>query len=203
MSAQPYESVGRVQQKARTRVALVEAARALLADGATPTVEDAAERAGISRTTAYRYFRNRRELLAATFPMIEATSLLGDDAPADPAERLDVVTDRLCQLLLDNEPEVRAQLRLSLETDAADEHRLPLRKGRAIPWIEEALAPLREQTSRGEVHRLAISIRAAVGIEPLVWLTDIAGLSRDQAVDVMRSTARAILRDAMAARAAR
>jgi hypothetical protein len=32
-------------------------------------------------------------------------------------------------------------LRMSLEPDAA-EHDLPLRKGRAIDWIEEALRPL-------------------------------------------------------------
>ena len=195
MSAQPYESTGRIQQKSRTRAALLDAARALLAEEATPTVEDAAERAGISRTTAYRYFGNRRELLAATYPMIELPSLLGDDAPADPEERLDAVTEQLGRLLLDHEPELRTQLRLSLET--GDEDRLPLRRGRAIGWIEEALSPLSERMPRREVHGLAIAIRAAVGIEPLVWLTDIAGLSRERAVDVMRSTARALLREAV------
>jgi AcrR family transcriptional regulator len=51
----PYETTGRTHQKARTRAALVAATRELLAEGITPTVEEAAGRAQISRTTAYRY----------------------------------------------------------------------------------------------------------------------------------------------------
>jgi hypothetical protein len=52
--------------------------------------------------------------------------------------------------------------------------------------------------SKAEVRRLAIAIRSAAGIEALIWLTDIAGLSRKQAVEVMRGSARAILRTALA-----
>ena len=50
----PYEAGGRARQKQRTRDSLVAAARLLVSDGATPTVEEVAETAGISRTTAYR-----------------------------------------------------------------------------------------------------------------------------------------------------
>ena len=49
-------SFERVAQKQRTRGALLEAARALLAEGRHPTVAEAADRAQISRATAYRYF---------------------------------------------------------------------------------------------------------------------------------------------------
>lgn len=59
---------GRTHQKAHTRAAMVAATRALLAEGVTPTVEQAAERAAISRTTAYRYFANQRALLIASYP---------------------------------------------------------------------------------------------------------------------------------------
>jgi hypothetical protein len=52
--------------------------------------------------------------------------------------------------------------------------------------------------SKAEVRRLAVAIRSAAGIEALVWLTDIAGLSRKQAVEVMRGSARALLRSALA-----
>ncbi len=52
--ATSYELSGRRHQKARTRDALVAAARALLAQGTTPTVEEAAAAAAVSRTTAYR-----------------------------------------------------------------------------------------------------------------------------------------------------
>ena len=50
------EGFERVAQKQRTRSALLEATREWLAEGKHPTVAEAADRAGISRATAYRYF---------------------------------------------------------------------------------------------------------------------------------------------------
>ena len=193
----PYELTGRRKQKARTRDALIAAARELLAEGGTPTVEQAADRAGISRTTAYRYFPNRRALLVASYPEIEARSLLDDDAPDDPVARLELVVARLTRQFVEHEPELRAALRVSLEHPRPDAEALALRQGRAVGWIEDAVAPLRDRLGSEETHRLALAIRAAVGIEPLVWLTDVGGLSRDEAAKLMRSTARTLLRAAM------
>jgi predicted DNA-binding protein (UPF0251 family) len=36
-----------------------------------------------------------------------------------------------------------------------------------------------------------------VGIEALVWLVDVAGLTRDEAAELMLSSARSLLRDAL------
>ncbi|HEU5347940.1 MAG TPA: TetR family transcriptional regulator, partial [Ktedonobacterales bacterium] len=147
----PYERTGRTQQKARTRRALVEAARELLMQGVTPTVEQAADAAEVSRTTAYRYFPNQRALLVATFPQLTASSLLPEHASQDPEARLAGAVAALGSLIIEHEPELRAQLRLSLEHDSRDDsasvtrHDLPFRTGRAAVWIEEALAPLRGQ----------------------------------------------------------
>lgn len=194
----PYELTGRTNQKARTRDALIAAARELLAQGVTPAVEQAADLASISRTTAYRYFANRRALLVAAYPEIEAPSLLDDDAPDDPGARLELVMERLTRQLLDHEPELRAALRLSLELPRPDAEALALRQGRAIGWIEDALASLRARLGGEGLHRLALAIRATLGIEPLVWLTDVGGLSREDATELMRSSARALLRAAVA-----
>src|SRR5713101_7065553 len=81
----PYEEIGRVKQKVRTRDALIAATRELLAQGITPTMEGAAAAAAISRTTAYRYFPNLRALLVAAYPHIEQQSLLVPEPPQDPA----------------------------------------------------------------------------------------------------------------------
>jgi AcrR family transcriptional regulator len=193
----PYESTGRTQQKARTRAALIKAAREFLSAGTTPTVEQAADAAHISRTTAYRYFPNQRALIVATVPDIGAASLLPDAAPEDPAARLGAVVKALTNQSIEHEPELRAQLRLSLEVDAGDGPELPFRTGRAIGWIEEALAPLRERMPEPELRRLVLAIRSAVGIEALVWLTDIAGLSREEAAELMNWSAQALLRSAL------
>src|SRR5215212_3814205 len=152
----PYELTGRTHQKARTRAALLDATRALLAEGVCPTVEQ----------------------------------------PADPAARLELVVERFTAQVLKHEPELRAQLRLSLEPGPTEPDQLPFRKGRVIGWIEDALAPLRESMSAPELRHLVLAIRATTGIEALVWLTDVAGLPREEAVELMRSSARALLRDA-------
>ncbi len=115
----PYTHTGRTNQKARTRDALVAAARQLLAEGVTPTVEEAAAEASVGRTTAYRYFPNGRALLAATYPEIEMRSLLGEDPPEEPLERLEIVAESLTRQILEHEPELRAQLRLALEGEPA------------------------------------------------------------------------------------
>src|SRR5467141_3296895 len=115
----PYELVGRTQQKNRTRNALVAAARDFVAGGLTPTVEEAAAAASVSRTTAYRYFPNQRALLVAAHPETETTSLLPADAPDDPEARLDAVIEAFTRLIADTDPQQRTMLRLSLEPDAA------------------------------------------------------------------------------------
>jgi AcrR family transcriptional regulator len=190
----PYELTGRKHQKARTRSALVDAARDLLTEGVTPTVEQAADRAQVSRTTAYRYFPNQRALLIATFPEISAASLLPDPAPKDPQARFEAVLETLTSRVLEHEPELRTQLRLSLEPDGDASRQLPFRTGRAIEWIEDALAPVRDRMRQEDLRRLVLGTRCAVGIESLVWLTDVAGLSREDAIDVMRWSARALFK---------
>ena len=194
----PYERTGRTDQKARTRNALIAAARQLLAEGVTPTVERTAARAAISRTTAFRYFPNQRAMLVATYPQLGERSLLGPEAPEDPTARLEAVAQEFTRQVLEYEPELRAQLRLSLEPGPRQPDGLPLRQGRGVGWIEDALGPLRKRIPGRDLRRLVLAVRATLGIEALVWLTDVAGVSREQAVDIMRSSARTLLRSAIA-----
>ena len=193
----PYLHTGRTSQKARTRDALIAAAKRLLARGVTPTLEGAAAEASIGRTTAYRYFPNSRALLAATYPEIDMQSLLGSDPPEDPLARLEIVAESQTRRIVEHEPEYRAQLRLALEGEPAGSESLPLRRGRRIRWIEDALSPLGGRLPEPELRRLVYGIGATLGIEAFVWLTDMAGLSREEAVEVMRSNARTLLRSAL------
>jgi AcrR family transcriptional regulator len=192
MSTVAYEEVGRVSQKRRTRDALVSAARALVAEGETPTVEMAAERADVSRATAYRYFPNQALLLASAHPEITATSMLPDGAPGDVSQRVELVVERVATMVAENEAQQRTMLRLSLEAGAG-RRELLLRQGRVIPWLEEALEPLRGELDDDAIRWLAVAMRSAIGIEAFVWLVDVAGLSRDDAVTTMRWSASAML----------
>lgn len=190
--------LGRSGQKLRTFNALVEAAREMVAGGKTPTVDDAAQAAGVARSTAYRYFPGQRELLAAAHPETGLASMLPDNPGQDPAKRLDAVVVKFIGMILETEAQQRTMLKLSLDPELPGND-LPLRQGRAIPWIAEALEPLSGQLGDTEIRRLVLAIRSAIGIESLVWLTDIGALSRDEAFESMRWSAQALLRHALEA----
>jgi AcrR family transcriptional regulator len=194
-----YEEIGRVAQKQRTRDALLNAARELVAAGESPTVEDAAEASGVSRTTAYRYFPNQAAPLAAAHPATATTSMLPPNAPADDVEeRVALVIKEFTKLILETEAQQRTMLRLSLERPAGERDKLLLRKGRAIPWITEALEPARTRLGDARLKRLVLAIRSATGIEAAVWLIDIGGLSRTEAINTQRWSAMSLLRAALA-----
>ncbi|MDP1795434.1 MAG: TetR/AcrR family transcriptional regulator [Acidimicrobiales bacterium] len=194
----PYLEEGRIQQKRRTRDALIAAARDLVARGETPTVEVAAEASGISRTTAYRYFPNQTALLAAAHPETQTVSLIGDAPPRDLDARVAIVLDAFIAMVESSEPQQRSMLRLSLDERSSSE--LPLRQGRAIRWFEEALTPLEGKWSDAEITALAKALRAATGIEARVWLTDIGGLSSEEASEMLRWIGLGLLRGARATR---
>ena len=89
-------------------------------------------------------------------------------------------------------------LRLSLEPGGDGPPDLPMNRGLRIAWIADALAPLRGRLSDDELTGLVHGIAATFGIEAFVWLTDVAGLSREAAVETIRSNGQAILQAALA-----
>ncbi len=190
-----YLQSGRTRQKQRTHDQLIAAARELITAGDTPRVEEVAEAAGISRPTAYRYFASQAELLAAAFPETAAGSVLPDPAPAAVDERVAAVAGFVIGIVEEHEPQQRAMLRLSL---GEVPHELPLRQGRAIPWFLEALAPMVDSIGDEGVHRLALALRAACGIETRVWLSDVAGLAPSEVSALQRWMVDALLERATA-----
>lgn len=193
----PYVKTGRRKQKERTRAVLIDAARDLLVKGLTPTVEEVAEAASISRATAYRYFPSQRELLVAAHPEVEIASLLGPEPSDDPTVRLDAVVVGLSEILLGTEASYRSMLRMSLDPDPATRGDLSLRQGRRFLWIEDALDPVRETLTQGQFERLVNAIAASIGIEALVALVDLGGLTPAEAVEVMRWSSQALFQRAL------
>jgi AcrR family transcriptional regulator len=190
--AVPYQQTGRVQQKTRTREALLAATRALLATGVTPTVEEAAAQASVSRTTAYRYFPTQQDLLVAAYPEIEKESVLDEDPPDELDARLEIVLTEMARQVTENEIPLRAMLRLSLETPPK-RGELLLRRGRRRVWLADALSPLHKHLTPPAFDRLVLAIAATTGIEAFIWLTDMAGLSAEEALKIMRFSAQTLL----------
>ncbi len=76
----------RENQRRRTRKDLLRAAAELLREGARPTLAEVAERAMLSRATAYRYFSSIEALLAEApiDGVAPDPSMFADDRAASP-----------------------------------------------------------------------------------------------------------------------
>src|SRR5438874_9977549 len=87
------EETGRFRQRRRTRAAIVAAAADLLRAGRTPSVNDVAEAADVSRRTVYLYFPTLEQLLLdATLGLLSQApideAIDAADTEGDPAERV-------------------------------------------------------------------------------------------------------------------
>src|SRR5690349_17069086 len=96
---------GRQNQRRRTRKDLLEAAARLVKQGRTPSLDEVAEEALVSRATAYRHFPNVETLLIeASFDIAipDANELFRDSREADPVARVQLVDKVLHDVVLAN-----------------------------------------------------------------------------------------------------
>lgn len=193
-------STGRARQKARTRRDLLETGARLVAQGGRPTVEEVAEAAGISRRTAYRYFRTQEHLLAdvaleSLRPKI--TQLV--EAAAKPRDAEDRVLTLLSALHKGNqkyEPQLRAILAASLSDEAGSATTDPERGGRRVDWIRQALSPLREEVSSRSYETLVSALTVIAGYDAFRLLRQMRGLSNNEIERVVRWMASALIASA-------
>lgn len=187
-------SSGRVNQKRRTRAAIIDAAKELLAEGATPTVTQAAVLAEVSRTTAYRYFPTQESLLielAMTADVGDIEELAARDVSSEQAqERALEVLDLFNRHVADAEVEYRTALRLYLhqwlqEKETGTEAP-QVREGRRRRWFEQSLEPLRDTVAPERWERVITGLCLLSGPEALAVLRDVCHLADDEG----RATAR-------------
>ena len=199
----------RVNQKRRTRAALIAATAELIRQGKTPTVVAAADAAQVSRATAYRYFPTQQALLfeATLQPVFDPTieQALALSRQADVPARLDTLVQVLQAGTLAHEDSFRMLLRLSLEpSEGEGEYQGAarraevasygrLRGGRRVRWLEEVLEPVRGQLAPQDFQRVVAALALCMGIEALVVLQDVCGLDAQAAVAVSRWAAQTLL----------
>ena len=197
-----YESFGRMNQKRRTRGALMTAATALVRRGETPTVAQVAEAAFVSKSPAYRYFPTQEALLAevmldaAVGPDLEAVYAAAR-RPETAALRLDAVVRADHALVTKHEAAFRALLRATLAPRTDDPAEIPRRPGNRLRYLAEALAPLRDQLGDARLQRLVLALALCVGMESVMVLGDIGGLPPADAELVKRWATAALLRAAL------
>lgn len=193
---------GRVDQKRRTRSLILASAAALVAAGGTPTVAEAADAAEVSRRTAYRYFPTQQKLLTEAAleglraPM--ATMLADVPSGADAhnvAARLSALIEQMQSMAISNESLLRTMIHQTVLERGSTAS--PRRGTRRIDWIEAALQPLANRVTGKQYARLVCAVALCGGIEALLVLRDICGLSDSDAIEVSRWAAQSLLKQTL------
>jgi len=200
---------GRVNQKLRTRDAIVRAAAELSNTGLEVSMPEIAKAALVSEATAYRYFPDLasllREAIADQLPSAaEAFTPLTDSADSDdpagsddPTARIAAATEFLLRHVLGRQGVVRALIAATVARPDAPQARPGLR----LALIDYALAPLADTlgvTHPAALAQLKRALAVVVSAEALFSLTDQHGLSPEEAIDSIVQTAITFTRAAVA-----
>lgn len=184
--------------RARTRRLMLEAATSLMQAGATPSVSEVAEAAGVSRATAYRYFPSQAVLVHAVVdealgPILDWTN----SAPDARARVRDLLASSMPRIE-EFEATFKAALKLSLEQWAQRQvgtlgAEPQFTRGHRVDLLLTATEPLAGKLSRAEHLRLAQALSLIFGVEVIVVLKDIWGLATDEAQSVAQWAAQAMV----------
>jgi AcrR family transcriptional regulator len=201
-SGPPDPTQGRARQKQRTRRDLLATATRLIAEGRQPSVAEVADASDVSRRTAYRYFPTQTKLLVEAAlegvrPVMEAALAAAPAGltGADVGKRVDTLVRSVQQLTIEHEHLLRTMIHLTVVEKPPPGMRP--RGGRRVDWIELALAPLKSRLGKAEYSRLVSALALITGIEALLVLRDIRGLSESQAIHVSQWMASAVLAQTM------
>jgi AcrR family transcriptional regulator len=193
------DSQGRVNQKLRTRQALIEAAIALRDEGQQPTVAQVAERAKVSRATAYRYFPTVEALISETaadrdMPPLERIWRPGDD----PVKGMGLAANALNKLLIEDEIGLHVMERSFMTVWLENESHEPLRPGRRLSYIEPIVDSMKDVLAPKARKRLKQALSIVMGTEALIAVRDVSGASTEESLDASAWAARALVRQALA-----
>ena len=178
----------RVNQKERTRQAIVAATRELIRTGGEVTMPAVAKSALVSEATAYRYFPDLasllREALTGVWPSPE-TALAPVAGSDDPVERVACATEALLRHVLSYQGAVRAMIAATItRPDQA-----AMRPGHRFGLIDEAL---RQEADTAGLAQLKRDLAVVISAEALFTLTDLCGLSPEDAIASAVHTARTL-----------
>jgi AcrR family transcriptional regulator len=190
----------RSNQKRRTRQALIDAALALRDEGRNPTFAEVAERALVSRATAYRYFSSFDALISETAADRDMTPLERFWQPGDnPVDGIGLAANALNRLLIDDEVGLhvmeRSFMTVWLESGS---HETSLRPGRRMNYIDPIVDSMKDVLTPAARKQLRQALSVVMGTEALIAVRDISCASIKEALDATAWAARSLVRQALA-----
>jgi len=194
------ENKGRVNQRKRTRNDILFAAGRLLSEGKSPTMEDVAAEAMVSRATAYRYFPSLEALLVEApihGSVPDPARIFADSSIESPEDRIDAAESALHDMVYDNELQLRAMMLNSLKLSLENGDGIPVRQSRRMGFIDAALGPVRAKLGRSSYKRLCAALCLFFGPESMIVFEDVLPLGKDEARKVKSWGVRALVRAAL------
>jgi AcrR family transcriptional regulator len=189
-------TTGRVNQKRRTRAAILHAAAELMRTGREVTMPEVAHDALVSEATAYRYFPDLASLLAEAMAGQWPTpqrALASVADSSDPVERVAVATEHLLRHVLTFQGAVRAMIAATVTRPEA----AALRPGLRFGLIDHALAPVADVLDPAALDQLKNDLAVVVSAEALFSLTDLCRLEPEAAIASVVHTATTLTRAAV------
>ncbi|MCB0640906.1 MAG: TetR/AcrR family transcriptional regulator [Phaeodactylibacter sp.] len=181
-------TTGRISQKLKTRQALIDATRDLLANGDTFTIEDVAKTAEVSRATVYRYFSNVDTLIleAGVLHRSPITSeTMVEFEGKDVVERMGYLQELMFRYVSEEETSFRKLLSILVTQNGHAEGKRPYtRGGWRVGYIEDAIGPCRDHVAPEDYNKLKIALATLIGIESLVVGKDVC---RQEDADVQQA----------------
>lgn len=174
---------------------MVATASDMMRRGLSPSVSEVAEAAGVSRSTAYRYFPTLADMLRAVVAQALGPILTWEDPAAKGSARLRSLYGKTFRRLTEHEATFRAAIRQSLEPSVNVPGDKTLGRGHRLSLLLRAIGDsgLSPEQSARLVHALSLTF----GIEAMIVLKDICGLDDGQAEDVAVWSAQALLQAAL------
>ena len=178
-----YLKKGRVKQKQETREKILSSTQELMNYGEKFTLEEVAEKAGVSRATIYRYYSNVGILSA------EAGIDINTKSPKTIYENLQglEIKDKLLgvqeyynNLTLDNENAFRNYLSIVLTSDS-QHYKRGARRSKTLKMVMEET-----NLTKTEIKNIQNLFTVLMGLEPLIVTKDVCGLDNEQSKKLLR-----------------
>lgn len=180
-----YLKKGRIGQKQKTREKILRAAHEIQGRGAELTLENVAEKAGISRATIYRYYSNKDVLSAEAVLDIKTLTpeqILSKYEEEDLETTLLGIQKYYNRLAIDNEPSFRKYLSVILNPD----NQVSVRGARRVRTLLKALDLKQSWIKNEDRENLIYMATLMMGIEALIVTRDVCRLDEISAEEVLQ-----------------
>ena len=186
---------GRVKQKLKTRLKILNAAKELMQEEKKITLEDVAKQAKISRATMYRYFSNIDLLFAeASLDNSHKSSdqIFEEVKKLSFAERIFFIQKHYNELAQQNEILFRRYLCAVLSEPIVSNK--PIRGARRMDSLNMALEPYKKTLSKETFKKLVVSASVLMGIDSLVICKDVCKLDNKESDNTLKWALEMILK---------